>query len=109
MKPTRDTLDKFDALETRGREMVERQQVHGAAIESEFDRCRFDDWRREVNDLLFGLEGCDDLYYQRFSSDVTQPVMRDLEEGLRILAAAREDVAKEVGDASKAGASVSHH
>ncbi|MDQ7785856.1 MAG: hypothetical protein RDU20_23445 [Desulfomonilaceae bacterium] len=87
------TLDRIDALYDMGRNFVEGEQVHGAAAEFEFDVCKFDQWRRKVNDLLFSLGGCEDLYYQRFSKDVTKPHIRHLEEGLRILSAVRDDVA----------------
>jgi hypothetical protein len=87
------TLDRIDALYDMGRDFVEGEQVHGAAAEFEFDVCKFDNWRRKVNDLLFSLGGCEDLYYQRFSKDVTKPHIRHLEEGLRILSAVRDDIA----------------
>ena len=85
-------LDKIDALYDMGRDFVERAQVHGVAVEYAFDACQFDQWRRRVNDLLYTLGGCEDLYYQRFSKEVTVPNVKDLEEGLRILSAVRDDV-----------------
>lgn len=85
-------VDKIDALYDIGRDFVERAQVHGVAIEYAFDTCEFDRWRRRVNDLLYTLGGCDDLYYQRFSKEVVVPHVRDLEKGLRILNAVRDDV-----------------
>jgi hypothetical protein len=78
------------------REFVERDQLHGIAVEYEFNACVFDQWRRKVNDLLYSLGGCEDIYYQRFSKDVIQPRVKDLEEGLRILSAVRDDVARAV-------------
>ena len=78
------------------REFVERDQIHGIAVEYEFNACVFDQWRRRVNDLLYSLGGCDDIYYQRFSKDVVQPRVKDLEQGLRILSAVRDDVARVV-------------
>ena len=86
-------LGKIDALHDMGREFVERDEIHGIAVEYEFNVCVFDQWRRKVNDLLYSLGGCEDIYYQRFSRDVVQPRVRDLEEGLRILSAVRDDVA----------------
>jgi hypothetical protein len=86
------TLERIEALEDLGREMVERDQIHGVTVEYEFDVCRFDEWRRKVVDLLFSLEGCEDIYYQRFSKDVTRPHIKDLERGLRVLAAVRDNV-----------------
>jgi hypothetical protein len=89
-------LAQIDALHDMGRDFVERSQIHGVAVEFVFDVCRFDQWRRRVNDLLFTLGGCDDLYYQRFSKEVTVPHVRDLEKGLRILNAVRDDVSREI-------------
>ena len=87
------TLDRIDGLYDMGRDFLEGEQVHGAAAEFEFDVCKFDKWRRKVNDLLFSLGGCEDPYYQRFSKDVTEPHIKHLEEGLRILSAVRDEVA----------------
>jgi hypothetical protein len=87
-------LGKIDALHDMAREFVERDQIHGVAVEFEFNACVFDQWRRKVNDLLYSLGGCEDIYYQRFSKDVVQPRVKDLEEGLRILSAVRDDVAR---------------
>ena len=84
--------EEFDALHDMGRSLVDREQLHGMAVEYEFDTCAFDRWRRKVADLLFSHGGCDDLYYQRFSKEVVDPNIRSLEQGLRILAAARDDV-----------------
>ncbi|HTY21784.1 MAG TPA: hypothetical protein VMC85_01540 [Desulfomonilaceae bacterium] len=86
------SLEEFDALFDMGRSLVERQQVHGVAVESEFDVCGFDRWRRKAIDLLFSHGGCDDLNYRRFSQEVVTPNVRSLEQGLRIIAAARDDV-----------------
>jgi hypothetical protein len=85
-------LEKIETLEDIGREMVERDQIHGVAVEYEFDTCRFDAWRRKVIDLLYDLNGCEDISYQRFSKEVTRPHVNDLEKGLRVLAAVRDDV-----------------
>jgi hypothetical protein len=84
-------LEKIDALYDAGRDFAENP-YRGASIAYQFDRCTFDRWRRKVNDFLFSLGGCDDLYYQRFSKEVTNPDMKDLENGLRILAALRDDL-----------------
>jgi hypothetical protein len=89
-------LGKIDALHDMAREFVDRDQIHGVAVEFEFNACVFDQWRRKVNDLLYSLGGCEDIYYQRFSKDVVQPRVKDLEEGLRILSAVRDDVARAV-------------
>ncbi|HMK33450.1 MAG TPA: hypothetical protein VK463_00165 [Desulfomonilaceae bacterium] len=89
-------LDKIDALHDSGLDFVEREQAHGVAVEYQFDRCRFDEWRRKVNDLLYSLGGCEDIYYQRFSKEVTRPHVRDLEAGLRILSAVRDDVSRAI-------------
>jgi hypothetical protein len=86
-------LERLDALYDMGRDFVERTQAHGFAVEYEFDQCSFDNWRRKVNDLLYTLGGCEDLYYQRFSKDVVNPRIKELEEGLRILSAVRDEVA----------------
>jgi hypothetical protein len=86
-------LEKIDALYDMGRDFVELPQAHGFAVEYQFDACAFDKWRRQVNDLLYSVGGCDDLYYKRFSKDVVRPDGKALEEGLRILAAIRDDVA----------------
>jgi hypothetical protein len=86
-------LAKIDALYDAGRDMAERGQMHGIAVESQFDDCRFDRWRRRVNDLLYSVGGCDDIYYQRFSKEVVEPRVRSLEKGLRILAALRDELA----------------
>ena len=85
-------LETLDGLYDMGRDMVERAQVHGLTVEYEFNLCRFDQWRRKVNDVLFELGGCEDIYYQRFRKNASQASVRDLEEGLRILAAVRDDV-----------------
>jgi hypothetical protein len=90
------TIEKLDALQDMGRNFVERNQVHGMAVESQFDACAFDKWRRKVNDVLFSLGGCEDQYFQRFSKEVVRPHIKDLEEGLRILSAVRDDVSSEV-------------
>lgn len=108
------TVEKLDALQDVGRDFVERAQIHGAAVETEFDRCAFDRWRRRVNDILFSIGGCEDLSYQRFSKEVVRPHVRDLERGLRILSAVRDDVsselAREEGRSSDAGRpSASYH
>jgi hypothetical protein len=89
-------LEKIDALHDEGRDFVERGQIHGVAVEYEFDTCRFDKWRRKANDLLFALGGCDDLYYQRFSKQVSRPHVKDLEVGLKILSAVRDDVSSTI-------------
>ncbi len=110
-------LGKIDALHDMAREFVERDQIHGVAVEYEYNACAFDQWRRRVNDLLFSLGGCEDIYYQRFSKEVVQPSIKDLEEGLRILSAVRDDVAralhKQAGElnhgVSKVRLSVSYH
>ena len=86
------STEEFDALHDMGRSLVDREQLHGMAVEPEFDVCAFDKWRRKVVDLLFSHGGCDDLYYQRFSKEVVDPNIRSLEQGLRIIAAARDDV-----------------
>jgi hypothetical protein len=91
-----DILDKIDTLYDLGRDFVERGQIHGAAVEYEFDVCGFDKWRRKVNDLLFSLGGCEDIYYQRFSKEVTRPILTDLEKGLRILNAVRDDASRAI-------------
>jgi hypothetical protein len=85
-------LEKIDALYDMGRDFVERPQLHGFAVEYQFDTCAFDQWRRQVNDLLYSLGGCEDIYYQRFSKEVTQPHAKALAEGLRILAAVRDEI-----------------
>lgn len=85
-------LEKIDALYDVGRDMVERAQVHGLTVEYHFDQCRFDKWRKNVNDMLFELGGCEDIYYQRFRKNASRPTVRDLEEGLRILSAVRDNV-----------------
>jgi len=90
------TIEKIDALHDLGRDFVERPQLHGAVAEFEFDQCSFDRWRRKVNDLLYSIGGCEDLYYQRFSKEVVRPHIRDLEEGLRILSAVRDDISSEM-------------
>lgn len=108
MTPHDKTLEKIEALENIGREMVEREQIHGVAVEYEFDTCRFDEWRRKVIDLLYDLNGCEDISYQRFSKEVTRPHVNDLEKGLRVLAAVRDDVDAELksrGAGSSGGAS----
>jgi len=92
----RSTLERIDALYDAGRDFVENPQLHGGAIEYRFDSCRFDAWRRRVNDLLHSLGGCEDMFYQRFSKEVTRPDVRNLEEGLRILAAVRDDLGCEL-------------
>ena len=89
----RNIVEKLDTLYDVGREFMERPQVHGSAAEYEFDVCAFDDWRRKVNDLLYSLGGCEDLYYQRFAKEVTRPFVKELEEGLRIISAVRDDIA----------------
>ncbi len=110
-------LGKIDALHDMAREFVERDQIHGVAVEYEYNACVFDQWRRKVNDLLYSLGGCEDIYYQRFSKDVVRPHVKDLEEGLRILAAVRDDVARALrkraeevhGDVPTVSLSVSYH
>lgn len=89
-------LEKIDVLYDIGRDFVERDRLHGATAEFQFDTCSFDKWRRKVNDLLFSLGGCDDLFYQRFSKEVVRPHIKDLEKGLRILSAVRDDVNRTV-------------
>ncbi|MBI5250292.1 MAG: hypothetical protein HY912_12425 [Desulfomonile tiedjei] len=96
MTPDLKLLEKLDGLYDVGRDMVERAQVHGLTVEYEFDLCRFDKWRKAVNDVLYERGGCDDIYYQRFRKNSSQPVVRDLEEGLRILSAVRDDVEGEM-------------
>lgn len=88
-------LEKLDGLYDQGRDFVENNRVHGAAVEYEFDVCAFDGWRRKVNDLLFSLGGCEEINYQRFSKEVTRPRISDLQKGLRILADVRDDFGKE--------------
>lgn len=105
-----DTLDRIDALYDMGRDFLESEQVHGAAAEFEFDVCKFDKWRRKVNDLLFSLGGCEDLYYQRFSKEVTKSHIKHLEEGLRILSAVRDDVSSDMRHiAAGAGGDAASH
>jgi hypothetical protein len=85
-------IERIDGLYDSGRDLVERLQIHGAAVESQLDLCRFDGWRRKVNDLLFTVGGCEDAYYRRFSQEVTQPTMKSLQRGLSILSAVRDDL-----------------
>jgi hypothetical protein len=92
MTPDLKLLEKLDALYDVGRDMVERAQVHGLTMEYEFDICRYDKWRKSVNDVLYELGGCEDIYYQRFRKNASRATIRDLEEGLRILAAVKDDV-----------------
>jgi hypothetical protein len=105
------STEEFDALSDMGRSLVGRDLLHGIAVESEFDVCAFDRWRRKAADLLFSHGGCDDLYYQRFSKEVVDPNIRSLEQGLRILAAARDDVERLRASSKRASgrASVSYH
>jgi hypothetical protein len=84
-------LERIDALYDAGRDFAENPR-RGASIAYQFDRCTFDQWRKKVNDFLYSLGGCDDLYYQRFSKEVTSPDMKNLESGLRILAALRDEL-----------------
>jgi hypothetical protein len=93
MRVDMSNLEKTEVLYDMGRDFVERGRVHGAVVETEFDNCSFDKWRKNVNDLLYELGGCEDPYYQRFSKDVRRPSVKDLEEGLRILAAVRDEMA----------------
>ncbi len=95
-------LEKIDALYDAGRDFVENPQFHGSSVEYQFDTCRFDEWRRKVNDLLYSLGGCDDLSYQRFSKEVDRADVKHLEEGLRILAAVRDELACELKKQPKA-------
>ena len=97
------TMEKIDALQDIGRDFVERAQIHGGAVELQFDQCAFDRWRRRVNDLLYSIGGCEDLFYQRFSKEVVRPHVRDLEEGLRILSAVRDDLSTELARAEGRG------
>jgi len=94
MTCTEKTIERIDGLYDMGRSLVERDEAHGIAVEYQFDVCRFDAWRRKVNDFLFTLGGCEDLYYQRFSQGVTRPHVRDLEVGLRLLTDLRDDAKK---------------
>ncbi len=100
-------VEKIDALYDAGRDMAERGQIHGIAVESQFDGCRFDRWRRQVNDLLYSAGGCEDLYYQRFSKEVVEPSVKSLEKGLRILAALRDEMAVSI-QAQRAGEKKEH-
>ncbi|MBI5569602.1 MAG: hypothetical protein HY914_06610 [Desulfomonile tiedjei] len=100
-----DVVEKLDGLYDRGREFIEEPRLHGASAEYTFEVCAFDEWRRKVNDLLYSLGGCEDLYYQRFSKEVTRPFVRDLEEGLRIISAVRDDVACSLKQAAAGGGS----
>lgn len=84
--------DKLDALDTFGRELVSGAAVHGEVITHSLDVCAFDRWRRQANDLLYELGGCEDIHYQRFSKGVTKPHVKHLVEGLRILAEVRDYV-----------------
>jgi len=93
MRVDMSNLEKTEVLYDMGRDFVERGRVHGAVVETQFDNCSFDKWRKNVNDLLYELGGCEDPYYQRFSKDVRRPIVKDLEEGLRILAAVRDEIA----------------
>jgi hypothetical protein len=91
MTSNQNILEQIDVLHDIGRDFVERPHEHGSSVGYLFDRCEFDRWRQLVNDLLFMIRGCEDLYYQRFSKEVTSPHIRDLERGLRILSAVRDD------------------
>jgi hypothetical protein len=93
MRVDMSNLEKSEVLYDMGRDFVERGRVHGAVVETEFDNCSFDKWRKNVNDFLYELGGCEDPNYQRFSKDVRRPNVKDLEEGLRILAAVRDEMA----------------
>jgi len=85
-------VEKADALYDIGRDFVERAQIHGSVVENQFDSCSFDKWRKGVNDLLYQIGGCEDPHYQRFSKYVREPNVKDLQEGLRILAAIRDEM-----------------
>ena len=93
MSVDKNIVEKTDALYDIGRDFVERGRIHGAVVENQFDTCSFDKWRKSVNDLLYQIGGCEDPNYQRFSKDVRNANIRDLEEGLRILAAVRDEMA----------------
>ena len=85
-------VEKADALYDIGRDFVERAQIHGSVVENQFDSCSFDKWRKSVNDLLYQIGGCEDPHYQRFSKYVMEPNIKDLQEGLRIHAAIRDEM-----------------
>ncbi|MGC8605561.1 MAG: hypothetical protein ACP5VS_17995 [Desulfomonilaceae bacterium] len=89
------SVDKTDELYDVGRSLLERRQLHGATVGNIFDTCSFDIWRKRVNDLLYEIGGCEDPHYQRFSSDAIKANVIDLEEGLRIIAAVRDELAIE--------------
>jgi hypothetical protein len=89
-------LERIDALYDAGRDFAEHPQLPGASVVYQFDQCAFDRWRKKVNEFLYDLRGCDDLYYQRFSKEVVTSDMRSLEVGLRILAALRDDMGCEL-------------
>ena len=84
--------EKADALYDIGRDFVERARVNGSVVENQFDSCSFDKWRKSVNDLLYRIGGCEDPHYQRFSKNVRKPDVKDLQEGLRILASIRDEI-----------------
>lgn len=87
-----DVAKKIDALYDIGRDLVERRWLHGSVLENEFDECSFDRWREKVNDMLFEIGGCEDYNYQSFSKNVRKASLMDLDKGLRILAAVRDEI-----------------
>ena len=103
MIPEQNMLDTIDAIYDMGRDFVEHPQMHVSAAEYEFNVCAFDEWRRKVIDILYALGGCDDLYYQRFSKEVTRPHVKDLEQGLGILAAVRDELACDLRSEGRGG------
>lgn len=86
-------VEKIDALYDIGRDFVERGWIHGSVVENEFNDCSFDKWRKSVNDMLYQIGGCEDPNYQRFSKNVRKANLKHLDEGLRILAAVRDEIA----------------
>ena len=92
MTSNHNVVEKADALYDMGRDFVERAQIHGSVVGNQFESCSFDKWRKSVNDLLYQIGGCEDPHYQRFSKNVREANVKDLQEGLRILAAVKDEL-----------------
>jgi hypothetical protein len=93
---TFDLIDRLDAVHDMGRDLLERDQEHGMAVNVNFDRCRFDKWRKAANDALFEADGCNGYYYRYFSREVLDPTIKHLELGLNILARMRDRLSAEL-------------
>jgi len=86
-----ETIRQIESFERMGKELC----LHASSSppdERLVDAAEFHRWRVEVSKLFFLTLGSSNHYYQRFWKTVTRPSLKDVEEGLKVLAMVRHEL-----------------